>query len=71
MEILRIKGVRILDDQFRGLLDTVCGLQGKGGVFQACGQNPGVCDRLLQFLALKAIGAPLIAAAGEHLCSQG
>ena len=69
MEILHIKGVRILDDEFRGLLETVCGLQQKGGAFQACGRNPGVCDQLLRFLALKDLSAPLIATGVNHTCA--
>ena len=72
MEILRIGGVRILDDEFRGLLEAVCGLQGKGGAFQACVKNPEICDRLLRSLALRdlgGLGAPPIAAGGGHTCA--
>ena len=69
MKILRIKGVRILDDEFRALFQAVCGLQGTGGVFQACMQNLGVCDQLLEFLALRDLGAPLIAAGSHHTCA--
>ena len=69
MEILRIKGVRILDEEFRALLQAVCGFHRKGGVFEACVQNPGVCDQLLRFLALRDLGAPLIAAGSHHTCA--
>ena len=45
MEILRLRGLRILDTEFHALLEAVCGLRGKGGVFMACAKNPGVGDK--------------------------
>ena len=56
MKVLQVKGVRILDEQFYGLLRALCGLRKQGSCFLACAQNPEVCNRLIRFLALQLKG---------------
>ena len=67
--ILRLRDVRILDDEFHGLLQALCGLRGRGGVFMACAQNPGVCEQLLRFLALQELRVAPVAAGVGHICA--
>ena len=53
MEVLQVKGVKILDEQFYCLLRALCGLRRRGNCFLACAQNPEVCNRLIRFLAVQ------------------
>ena len=69
MEVLQVKGVRILDEQFYGLLRALCGLRRRGNCFVACAQNLEVCNRLIRFLGLQHPAGSRIAGGTDYTCA--